>query len=274
MTIFLNSEYKDLDEIAKKNNTKYTSTKPFPHICLDNFFNQDILNKILSEWPNTIDDKKFYNLDGKNEKKIGTSSPLALDIIPSVNDFFNFLNSFRFLNFLQSMTGIEESLLSDPYFEGGGIHEIKRGGFLKIHSDFNYHPKIQLSRRLNLLIYLNKDWSEDYGGHLELWDRKMEKCETKILPLFNRMVIFNTTYFSYHGHPDPLNCPDTKSRKSLALYYYSNGRPKEEMHEDFDNQFHSTMWQNRKNKESEVSNSMAVYKKIFGKFYYKTKIKN
>ena len=88
------------------------------------------------------------------------------------------------------------------------------------------------------------------------------------------MVIFNTTYFSYHGHPNPLNCPENKSRKSLALYYYSNGRPKEEMHKDFDNQFRTTYWQNRKNMKGEVSNSMPIYKRIFGKLYYKTKIKN
>ena len=63
-----------------------------------------------------------------------------------------------------------------------GIHEIKKGGFLKIHADFNFHPKLKLSRRINMLIYLNKEWKEDYGGHLELWDRKMENCKVKILP--------------------------------------------------------------------------------------------
>ncbi len=218
--------------------------------------------------------KNFFNDDGKNEKKISTSSPLALDSIPSLNGFLNFLNSFRFINFIQNITGIEESLIADPYFLGGGIHEIKKGGFLKIHADFNFHPKLKLSRRINMLIYLNKEWKEDYGGHLELWDRKMENCKVKILPKFNRMVIFNTTYFSYHGHPDPLNCPEEKSRKSLALYYYSNGRPKNEIHKDFDNQFRTTTWKNRLGKDSEVSNSMPIYKKIFGKFYYKIKIKN
>tara|TARA_Y100000287_G_scaffold143386_1_gene118113 strand:- start:3 stop:521 length:519 start_codon:yes stop_codon:yes gene_type:complete len=172
------------------------------------------------------------------------------------------------------LTGIEEILIPDPYFLGGGLHEIKKGGFLKIHSDFNFHPQMKLSRRLNLLLYLNKDWQEDYGGHIEFWDRSMKECGKKFLPIFNRMVIFSTTHSSFHGHPEPLNCPETRSRKSIALYYYSNGRPKNEVHKDLDNQFRTTMWKGRRDNFKEVSNSMPIYKKIFGKIYYKTKIKN
>ena len=107
---------------------------------------------------------------------------------------------------------------------GGGIHRIKRGGFLKIHSDTNFHPDFNLDRRLNLLLYLNKNWNDKYGGELELWDKKMKKCVKKIAPLFNRAVIFSTDDNSYHGHPDPLNCPENVVRQSLALYYYSHGR--------------------------------------------------
>jgi hypothetical protein len=111
---------------------------------------------------------------------------------------------------------------------GGGLHQIERGGYLKIHADFNRHPKFKLERRLNLLLYLNENWKEEYGGHLELWNREMTHFVHKILPTFNRCVIFNTTDTSYHGHPEPLACPQGMTRKSLALYYYSNGRPAEE----------------------------------------------
>jgi hypothetical protein len=78
-------------------------------------------------------------------------------------------------------------------------------------------------------LYLNRGWQEEWGGHFELWDRNMTECRKKILPVFGRCVIFSTTDFSHHGHPDPLNCPPSESRKSLALYYYSNGRPREEI---------------------------------------------
>jgi hypothetical protein len=88
---------------------------------------------------------------------------------------------------------------------------------------------MELDRRLNVLIYLNKDWEESYGGHLQLWDKDMKYCKKKYLPKFNSMVVFGTTDFSNHGHPDALTCPDDRSRKSIATYYYSNGRPKEEI---------------------------------------------
>jgi hypothetical protein len=87
----------------------------------------------------------------------------------------------------------------------------------------------QGDRRLNLLLYLNKDWHEEYGGNLELWNRNMSKCEARVLPVFNRVMIFGTTDFTYHGHPDPLNCPEGMTRKSMALYYFSNGRPADEV---------------------------------------------
>ncbi|RMG84682.1 MAG: 2OG-Fe(II) oxygenase [Bacteroidetes bacterium] len=131
--------------------------------------------------------------------------------------------------FLQNLTGIKETLIPDPYFEGGGFHQIKPGGFLKVHVDFHKHKLMGLDRRINVLVYLNEDWKEEYGGHFELWETDMSKCALKIAPLFNRMAIFSTTDYSWHGHPDPLTCPPDRSRKSLALYYYTNGRPDSEI---------------------------------------------
>ena len=122
------------------------------------------------------------------------------------------------------MTGIQ-SLIPDPSFQGGGLHQIVPGGKLGIHADFNKHSRFGLDRRLNLLLYLNKNWREEYGGHLELWDRDMTHCEAKVAPIFNRVMVFGTTDFTYHGHPDPLRCPEGMTRKSLALYYFSDGRP-------------------------------------------------
>ena len=92
---------------------------------------------------------------------------------------------------------------------------LKNGGYLNIHADFNQHPQMKLDRRLNILIYLNHNWKEDNGGHLELWDKNMKKCEKKILPIFNRMVIFITTDFSYHGNPNKIKVDENNSRKSI-----------------------------------------------------------
>ena len=98
-----------------------------------------------------------------------------------------------------------------------------------MHVDFHKHKQMNLDRRLNILVYLNEDWKEEYGGNFELWERDMSKCATKILPVFNRLAMFSTTDYSWHGHPDPLTCPPDRSRRSLALYYYTNGRPLEEV---------------------------------------------
>jgi hypothetical protein len=149
------------------------------------------------------------------------------------------LNSITFLSFLSEVTGIP-NLLPDPCFDGGGLHQIVPGGKLAIHADFNKHRRYGLDRRLNLLLYLNKDWREEYGGHLELWNRDMSQCEARVLPVFNRVMVFTTTEFTYHGHPDPLRCPEGMTRKSLALYYFTNGRPSEEQSGE-----HSTVFRAR-----------------------------
>ncbi len=131
------------------------------------------------------------------------------------------------LKFLETLTGIQ-GVLPDPYYTGGGLHQIRPGGLLEVHADFSYHKAIRLDRRINVLIYLNKDWKEEYGGHFELWDRDVKRAEKKILPVFNRCAIFSTTSISFHGHPHPLACPPDRNRKSIATYYYSNGRPEED----------------------------------------------
>ncbi len=214
----------------------YAQAQPFPHIIIDDFLPEFLLDNILNEFPkvNSIDWQKFERtaekkLASKHELQMGDTTRLLLYQ----------LNSSVFINFLESLTGID-GIIPDPHFEGGGLHQIERGGYLKMHVDFNQHAKLRLDRRLNLLIYLNKDWKEEYGGHLELWDKDMTRCEKKILPIFNRCVIFNTTDFSYHGHPEPLTCPEGQTRKSLALYYYSNGRPAQEA-----SNAHSTMFKAR-----------------------------
>ena len=263
MTNFLNDKYSDLDSVAKKNYMSYAAADPFPHIVFDNFFNENILNEILDEFPKKLD-KVGAKFDTNQEKKSFSENPDKLS--PKINNFFNFTNSHRFINFINKLSGLERALIPDPYLLGGGLHEIKNGGFLNVHCDFNKHPKMDLDRRINALIYLNHNWQDQYGGALELWDKDMKNCVQKIKPIFNRMVIFNTTDFSFHGNPDKVNIPDdSKSRKSIALYYYSNGRPDNERSP----KDHTTLWENRPNSSDTKKN--ITYKKIFWKIYYKLK---
>jgi len=237
----LSDKFSNLDEIAKQNQEMYKNSQPFPSIVFDNFFNKDFLLRVMNEFSDLSNLKSSQIWKNKNELKFGNNS---YELFKENTRFcFDFLNSQIFLNFLQKITSIEEKLISDPYLSGGGLHEIKKGGKLKIHTDFNKHSSLNLDRRLNVLIYLNINWQENYGGHLELWDVDMKNPIKKILPIFNRIVIFSTTDYSNHGHPEPLSCPENNSRKSFALYYFSNGRPKSEVH--ISNQIHGTMFKNR-----------------------------
>jgi hypothetical protein len=114
-----------------------------------------------------------------------------------------------------------QGLIPDPYFNGGGYHETAPGGKLGIHADFRVNEQLHLHRRLNVIVYLNEGWQEEWGGALELWDRQMKSKQREVAPLFNRCVIFNTDADSYHGHPDPLAAPAGVLRRSMALYYYT-----------------------------------------------------
>lgn len=213
-----------LQTLAEQHRREYAAAEPFPHIVIDDFLPKAVLERVISEIPRPgevgwieFDDARGKKLASKFETQLGSATRALLYQ----------LNSSVFVDFLETLTGIS-GLVPDPHFWGGGVHQIVRGGFLKVHADFNRHPRLKLDRRLNLLLYLNTEWQEEWGGHLELWDRDMTECRKKILPIFGRCVVFSTTDFAYHGHPDPLNCPAGTTRKSLALYYYSNGRPRSE----------------------------------------------
>jgi Rps23 Pro-64 3,4-dihydroxylase Tpa1-like proline 4-hydroxylase len=159
---------------------------------------------------------------------------------PYVRFFFAHLNSIFFLGFLSELTGIPD-LISDPYFDGAGLHETLPGGWLDVHADFNFHGASFLDRRLNVLVYLNRDWREEWGGALELWNADLSRCGRRVVPAFNRTVVFSTTDASFHGHPDPVRCPGGETRKSLALYYFTTGRPETER-----TPRHSTIWRGAK----------------------------
>jgi Rps23 Pro-64 3,4-dihydroxylase Tpa1-like proline 4-hydroxylase len=224
---YLSTEFQDLTGKARQFSAAYTGNHPFPNIYFDDFFDPDYLKGVLAEFPDLAQKKDKIHYNNPNENKHAGKG--EYDMGPNTKALVHYLNSQPFLDFLQELTGIEETLLPDPYLEGGGFHEIKPGGFLKLHVDFHKHKRSHLDRRLNLLVYLNEDWDESYGGHFELWERDMSRCAVRIAPLFNRVALFSTTGDSWHGHPDPLTCPEDRSRKSLALYYYTNGRPKGEL---------------------------------------------
>jgi hypothetical protein len=244
--VFLNSSITDLQQLAKDKRSEYLNADPFPSISIDNFFDEDMLSRVVNEFPDLSKQNDVFNFNNQNEKKLATKGESLFGEV--TKSLAHYLNSQPVLEFLQELTGIEEALLPDPYFFGGGYHEIKPGGLLKVHADFNKHITAGIDRRINLLVYLNKDWEDTYGGHFELWDKDLKQAHAKILPIFNRIAIFSTTDFSYHGHPDPLTCPPDRSRRSLAFYYYSNGRPQEEVSVEE----HTTLFVNREGVKNDI----------------------
>jgi Rps23 Pro-64 3,4-dihydroxylase Tpa1-like proline 4-hydroxylase len=235
-TLFSESFHERLKALAKQEAARYQSAHPFPSIYFDDFLPIEAAEAAHASFPQPKQ-AAWTKFNDPNQKK------LAFDVVERlpqpVRDVLYFLNSRPMVDFLETLTGIE-GVISDPYFVGGGLHQIVPGGKLDVHADFNRHTKLKLDRRINVLVYMNKDWHEEYGGHFELWDKDMKQAEAKILPLFNRCAIFSTTSTSYHGHPTPLSCPPDRTRKSMATYYYTNGRPEEEVNED-----HSTLFKRR-----------------------------
>ena len=258
MNNILSKNNQNLDLIADKESKNYYNGIPFPSIVMENFFDENYLNQVLSDFPDLskIDSSQKYM--NKNEIKYANND--YKNFPNSIKLFFDFLNSELYLNFLQKITSINEKLVADPQLNGGGLHEIKKGGVLKVHTDFNRHPSLNLDRRINVLIYLNKNWKENFGGHLELRDKNMLECKRKILPTFNKMVIFSTNDFSNHGHPDPVTCPPNQSRKSIALYYFSDGRPSEDLNRD--NIKNKTYFKNRAGFNNETDNKSENIKNI------------
>lgn len=201
---------------GEKRATQYQTATPFPHIVMDDFLSADVLRGIVEEFP-ARDGRTYF--DRPQERFKYQFDPNTVDSF-RVRNLLAELNGEPFLAFLSALTGIK-GLISDPYYSGGGLHETLTGGHLSVHADFNVHEEMHVERRLNLLIYLNDDWPEEYGGRLELWDKKMRAAAHAVLPVMARAVIFSTTLQSFHGQPNPLTCPPDRSRRSIATYYYT-----------------------------------------------------
>lgn len=207
---------KAAEEKGRDLRDRYVSAQPFPHIAIDDFLPPALLERCLADFPDSCQAEDTYNRDQERLKR-----SYLPDVLPQqTRQLFYAFNSLPFIEVIQNISGIE-GLIPDPYFLGGGFHEIVEGGHLSIHADFNHHQPMNLERRINVLIYLNRDWTEEYGGQLELWDDDMRQCVQSYVPIFNRCVIFSTTSRSNHGNPKPVRHPERTPRRSIALYYYT-----------------------------------------------------
>jgi hypothetical protein len=207
---------------------QYKNGQPFPHIVIDNFLNPSLIKPIVKEF-NDFQNWGYDNSDYSKNHQVNKfffpwSNSNNILFPENIGKILHYLNSQEFIQTLEKLTGIN-GLIADPTFLGGGMHKIDSGGKLSVHIDSTKHSVTENYRRINLLVYLNENWDENWGGSLQLWDKDVKNLIQDIQPLLNRAVIFNTGLNTYHGHPHPLNTPNGVSRRSLALYYYTKENP-------------------------------------------------
>ena len=212
----LSIDTKEARAAAEPYASAYQSAEPYNHICIDNFLPVDVLHKVRADIDSLPKAESSYSRPQENLK----SSYVPERLPTYTRNLFYAFNSRPFLLFLEDMTGIK-NLIPDPYYMGAGIHSTSNGGHLDIHADFNLHPHMVVERRLNVLIYLNENWQEDWGGSFEVWNNEMTTKMASFVPVFNRMVCFSTGSDTFHGNPEPVNHPNGEPRQSIALYYYT-----------------------------------------------------
>ena len=226
----------DLDPDALRE--QFANAKPFGHVVIDQFLDETWVREVAEALPSYQQATQV----GTSFKTVNEDKKVQIEdaerFPPLVRDLHDFLNGHDFLRTLEHITGIE-TLQSDPKSNGGGIHATGPGGRLDVHVDFNYLPELQAFRRLNLLLYLNPEWREDWGGNLELWDPEVQTCHRSVEPLLNRCLIFETNNISYHG-VTRVDCPPDHARKSYSAYYYTAVPPT-----DFADDFHGTVFKAR-----------------------------
>ncbi len=225
-TIVSASALGDLD--AKS--AAFASGDPFRHVLITDFLQPAFLDRILEEFPEP-EPEKLVNEFGGPSKKHAVHDIARLG--PAFLEWHRLLQSPEFIAYIERITGIE-GLLFDPEYHGAGTHNNLNGQGMDAHIDFNLHRTTNYHRRLNLIVYINREWDPSWGGNLELhkdpWDRVNDYFKT-YPPHFNHAVIFETNEHSWHGF-DTITLPDDKahlSRKSLTVYYYSKERPAEEI---------------------------------------------
>jgi Rps23 Pro-64 3,4-dihydroxylase Tpa1-like proline 4-hydroxylase len=226
----------DRDALRKS----YSSAVPFPFVHIDNFVNPDFAKELARSYP-TFEEAStkgtaFNKLNQRKKVQISAATSFP-DPVARLNDA---LASPQFLSDLGYITCLP-NLLADPELVGGGMHITGPGGRLDVHVDFNYIEERKLHRRLNLLLYLNPVWDEQWGGHIQLWDRDVKHCVSSFAPKLNRCVIFETSDISYHG-VTPITADAPMPRQSFATYYYTKEAPAH-----WTGEYHNTIFKARPN---------------------------
>ena len=195
----------------------------FPHFCIDDFLDPAFAQEVHDAFPSYEEAQRLgRSFTAVNEKRKTQITDARLFPAP-IRRLHELLASDAFVRRMSHISGIP-GLVADPELVGGGIHETNHGGHLDVHVDFNVNERTGLYRRLNILVYFNLGWKEEYGGVLDLWDEDVKNCLGRFVPIFNRAAGFATSATSWHG-VTPVSCPPGWMRRSFAAYYYTQEPP-------------------------------------------------
>jgi len=198
---------------------QYLAAKPWPHLVLEDVLPEDVLDAAAAECAAL---EASTLVVSHEDRQVKEETPDGFG--PACTRLLELLDGDIFRQFLTGVTGVPH-LLADPSHKLAGVHRTPVGGFTKIHRDFRLHPDSGLYHRVNVLVYLNRDWPVEYGGDLEMWPADMSAVGNRVRPTFNTMVLWETHDLTLHGLPDPVNCPPNRRRLSVAAYYYTQEPP-------------------------------------------------
>jgi hypothetical protein len=212
--------WQQIESNTSKYRSEFEKASPFPHVLIENFFDPDRFVIVEEGFEAALSHKSHASKKKHKNVLLKTGTPKLFRMTPEQVEVYTLLHSSRFADLLMKITGIDP-IFTDIENRGGGLHSSARGAYLNIHTDFNFHPSKGTHRRLNLIVYANSVWKEEWGGALELWNSDVSRCEAKFFPNFNSAILFETSEISFHGHPVPMTCPEGVTRKSITSYYYS-----------------------------------------------------
>lgn len=205
----------------EKLHKQFNTSLPFRHVVIDNFFREEIAEKIAAEFP--THNSEVWTVAYNNPVEIKKACSHWDKFPENIYASLFYLCSIEFTKIIEQISG-EENVIADYGLHGGGMHSHCAGGKLNIHKDYSIHPKLPYKRNFNVIVYMTPNWKSEWGGGIEFWSHNFEnelpkECMASYENKFNRAVIFDTTENSWHGLPQELKCPADESRKSLATYY-------------------------------------------------------
>ena len=210
---YFGSWIKNVDALVEQ----FNNAEPSKHIIIENFLESSYAEKISQNYPTDFENWWSYN----NPIEVKYANDDINNMCKPIKDLFYILSSNELINLFSKLSNIQD-LEYDPYLHGAGLHAHPRYGRLNIHLDYEKHPILEnKGRRLNIILYLSKDWKNEWNGATELWDENISECKVKSYVKFNSAIVFQTNEISWHGLPEKIMCPEGVYRKSLAYYYIS-----------------------------------------------------